>query len=298
MGGKKRYPTLQGVLILGVTGLCLAGILLLVSRACAPNAAHLVFNDRIGVVPVEGTILDSNVITSQLVSFRKDPKISVIVLRINSPGGSIGPVQEIHREVTRTREMKKVVASMGGIAASGGYYVAAAADKIVANEGTITGSIGVLMEFLWYENLLEKIGVKFEVLKSGEYKDMGSPYREMTESERRLIGDVVDDLNHQFVQAVSQGRNLSYEAVDQIADGRIFSGAQAKELGLVDALGNFYDAVALAKELGGLRGEVSLIYPKEDRLSILNLLFESAARSFLTLVQRSESRFQYRWNCF
>ena len=178
MSGKK-HPILIVVIILGITVLFLGGVMALILNLFGPSS-RLSFGDKIGVIPLEGPIMDSGPILSQLVTFRKDEDIKAIILRIDSPGGGVGPSQEIYREVRRTIETKKVIASLGSLAASGGYYVASAANKIVANPGTITGSIGVIMEFLRLENLLKKIGVSLEVLKSGEFKDMGSPHREMS----------------------------------------------------------------------------------------------------------------------
>ncbi|MBW2203918.1 MAG: signal peptide peptidase SppA, partial [Deltaproteobacteria bacterium] len=197
--------------------------------------ADLFFTEKIGVISVEGTISASQTVTSQLVKYRKDKGIKAII----SPGGSIAPSQEIYREIQKTIPVKKVVAAMGTVAASGGYYIAAAANKIVANPGTITGSIGVIMEFVRVEELLNKIGVDLEIIKSGEFKDIGSPDRKLTKREREILDVMIMDIQKQFVDAIVRGRSLSLEKVQAIADGRIFSGAQAKELGLVDFLGNF-----------------------------------------------------------
>ena len=155
--------------------------------------------------------------------------VKAIVVRIDSPGGAVGPSQEIHGEIKRLREKKKVVASMGTIAASGGYYTAVAADKIVANPGTITGSIGVIVEFFNAEELLQKIGLKGYVVKSGKFKDVGSPLRKMEDEERKLLQAVIDDVNDQFIEAVAEGRNLKPEDVRAIADGRIFTGPRQRK---------------------------------------------------------------------
>ncbi len=242
--------------------------------------------------------MDSQTITEQLRRFTKDKGIKAIILRINSPGGAVGPTQEIYREVQRTVETKEVVASLGGIAASGGYYIAAAAKQIVANPGTITGSIGVIMEFVRFEDLLNKIGIKFEVLKSGEFKDIGSPHRELTARDKELISALIADIQKQFVEAVASGRNLSIEKTREIADGRIFSGAQAKELGLVDVLGNFQDAVELAKNMATIRGDVTLVYPKKSKLDLWDLFLGSAADSIVKRIQGMKTRVEYRWSGF
>ena len=177
MAGKK-HPILIVLGILAGVGLVLGIAMIIVLKVFTPYSS-LSFSTKIGVIPIEGAITDSQAITEQLRRFKKDKGIKAIILRINSPGGAVGPTQEIYREVQRTVETKKVVASLGGVAASGGYYIATAAKKIVANPGTITGSIGVIMEFVRFEDLLNKIGIKFEVLKSGEFKDIGSPHREL-----------------------------------------------------------------------------------------------------------------------
>ena len=294
MAGKK-HPILIVLGILAGVGLVLGIAMIIVLKVFTPSS-NLSFSSKIGVIPIEGAILDSQAITEQLGRFRKDKGIKAIILRINSPGGAVGPTQEIYREVLRTVEAKEVVASLGGVAASGGYYIAAAAKQIVANPGTITGSIGVIMEFVRYEDLLNKIGIKFEVLKSGEFKDIGSPHRELTARDKELISALIADIQKQFVEAVASGRNLSLEKTREIADGRVFSGAQAKELGLVDVLGNFQDAVELAKGMATIRGDVTLVYPKKSKLDLWDLFLGSAADSIVSRIQGMKTRVEYRWS--
>ncbi|MGA3085829.1 MAG: signal peptide peptidase SppA [Thermodesulfobacteriota bacterium] len=233
----------------------------------------LSFGNRIGVVSIRGVITDSRGVVEQLKKYRKDNRVKVIILRIDSPGGGTAASQEIYREVQRTVTKKKVIASMGNVAASGGYYVALAADKIVANPATLTGSIGVIMEVSNIKELLQKIGVSREAIKSGPYKDIGSPVREMKPEERRLLEEVVQNVHQQFIDVVSKGRHLSREQVEKIADGRVFTGQQAKTMGLIDELGSFEDAVDLAKKMVGLSGEVKLIFPEKKRFSIWDLVF-------------------------
>ncbi|MBW1800230.1 MAG: signal peptide peptidase SppA, partial [Deltaproteobacteria bacterium] len=256
---KKKHPILMVIIILGVVVIFLGLIMGIIVTLAGPSLS-LFFGEKIGIILIEGPIRDASSTLSQLDKFKKDKKIKAIILRIDSPGGGVGPSQEIYREITRTRRVKKVIASMGGVAASGGYYIAAAANKIVANPGTITGSIGVIMEFVRLEELLTKLGVGLEVLKTGEFKDIGSPHRKMSDREKALIKDLIFDIKDQFVVAVAKGRNLSKEKVDKIADGRILTGAQAKNLGLVDMLGNFQDAVDLTKKMTGIRGDPILVY--------------------------------------
>ncbi len=199
-------------------------------------------------------------ITSELRKISKITTIKAVVLRINSPGGSIGAVQEIYEEVIRLKEKgKKIVVSMGDVGASGAYYIACAADKIVANPGTITGSIGVLMSLGNMEELFRKIGIKVEVIKRGKHKDIGSLSREMTAEEKRLLQGLIDDAYDQFLQVVIEGRNFKKSKAEKIAQGQVFTGRQAKNLGLIDEIGNFQDAVRLAGKLAGIPGEPRVI---------------------------------------
>ena len=282
------------LIIIGAVVLFLATAMFIATKWVRPSSG-LSFADKIGVIPIKGPILESHEVVTQLVKFREDNGIKAIILRIDSPGGGVGPSQEIYREVRRTIKTKKIVASMGGVAASGGYYIAAGTDKIVANPGTITGSIGVIMEFVRFEDLLKKIGVSLEVLKSGEFKDLGSPVRELTEQDKKVIQALIEDIQRQFVEAVALGRHLSIEQVKQIADGRIFSGSQAKALGLVDMLGNFRDAVGIAKDMAGIKGEPELVYPKKSALELWDLLFESTTRSLTRMIQKMRTQVSYRW---
>lgn len=294
---EKRHPILTVLVILGVVALVLGATMFIVLKMFAPSSG-LSFNEKIGVIPIDGTISSARAVTSQLVKFKKDKGIKAIILRINSPGGAVAPTQEIYREVQKTVPVKKVIASMGTVAASGGYYVAAAADRIVAAPGTITGSIGVIMQFVQIEGLLDKIGVELEILKSGEFKDIGSPDRKMTKRDKEILNALIQDIQEQFVGGVAKGRNLPVEKVRQIADGRVFSGARAKELGLVDSLGNFQDAVEFAKEMAGIEGDVTLVYSKKSKLELLELLLETGARSINKFLQGMKTQIEYRWSGF
>lgn len=222
--------------------------------------------DVIGIIHINGAItggssvdgflgasVGADDIIAQLQEAQKDPQIKAVVIRMNTPGGSAAASEEIGREVKRLREQGKVVvSSMGDVAASGGYWIAATTDHIMASPATITGSIGVIMQVTNMEGLYEKLGLRVETIKSGEHKDIGSSTREMTEEERRLLQDLIDDMYDQFVTVVMEGRNMTREQVLELADGRIFSGRGALEAGLIDSLGNFHDAVAKAAELAGL----------------------------------------------
>jgi protease-4 len=291
---QKRHPVLIVMAILGGVALFLGTAMFVLLKMVGP-VSRLPFGEKIGVISVEGAILDSQTILTQLVSFKEDKDISAVIIRINSPGGAVAPSQEIFREIRKTAQTKKVVASLGSVAASGGYYVAAAADHIVADPGTITGSIGVIVEFIQIQDLLDKIGVGFEVLKSGEFKDMGSPHRKLTPQDKAVIQSLISDIQAQFVAAVAEGRGMPVEKVMEIADGRVFSGEKAKALGLVDELGNFQDAVEITKEMAGIRGEVELVYPKKAGLRILDLFRDEAARSLAGFLAGLRSRISYQW---
>ncbi|MEQ1655133.1 MAG: signal peptide peptidase SppA [Nitrospira sp.] len=237
--------------------------------------------DRIALIRIEGVILDAQETLGELKKFSENPSVKAIVLRIDSPGGGVVPSQEIYDAVrrVRTKSNKAVIASMGSVAASGGYYIAAATDRIVANPGTLTGSIGVIMEMANVEGLLQKIGVEGVVVKSGKYKDVGSPLRKMSDEERGLMQGVMDDVHKQFIEAVAEGRSLELADVQALADGRIFSGRQAKEAKLVDELGNLDDAIQLAADVVGIEGEPRVVEQRR-RFSIRELL-ESKLSSVL-----------------
>ena len=270
---RARRPVLRGcAVVLGVL-LVFFAVFGVVSRI---GDAPFVGGGKVGVLPVNGLIADSDTTIEHLKRFAKDDSVKAIVVRINSPGGGVGPSQEIYEEIRKLKGKKPVVSSMGAVAASGGYYIACGSQKIYANPGTITGSIGVIMQFVNVKDLIEKIGVKGVVVKSGELKDAGSPLRDMTPEERQYLQGVIDNVHAQFVQAVADGRRLDVDAVRKIADGRIFSGEQAKALGLVDALGDQEDAVADAARMAKIEGEPRVVTPPKKKLSILELLREEA----------------------
>ncbi len=254
--------------------LALAAFFLLLLGISRINGLSLPLRGKVAVVPVSGMISDSEQVIEQLKKFGKDNAVKAIVLRINSPGGGVAPSQEIYEEVRKLNAKKPVLTSMGTIAASGGYYIAAATRKVYANPGTMTGSIGVVMPFVNVKDLVDKIGVKGMAVKSGEFKDIGSPLREMTPGERQVLQSVVDNVHMQFVNAVAAGRNLPREEVSRIADGRIFTGEQAKALGLVDAMGNLEDTVDAAAKLGGITGEPKVVTPPKSKISLLDFIRE------------------------
>ncbi len=252
---------------LGVTALVFVGcfVIVLAFLWLGRPGSSLFAGGRVAVVDVEGLIVDATRTVRELTQEAEDPTVRALVVRIQSPGGVVGPTQEIHDAILRIRdEGKPVVASMGSIAASGGYYLAAAATRIVANPGTLTGSIGVIMQLAEVEGLLQKVGIRYEVIKSGRFKDAASFARAMTPEERAVLQAVLDDMHDQFVSAVAEGRQLPKDRVRLLADGRVYSGRMAKELGLVDALGGLDDAVRLAGELGGIAGKPQVVRPRRS----------------------------------
>ncbi len=280
----RKHPVIVGLLILIAFGTVLY---LFFYRTGLNSGQKRSFSlrDKIGIVRVEGVIADSREITEQLDEFGEDNSIAAVVLRIDSPGGGVAASQEIYDAIIELKKKKKVVASMGSVAASGGLLVACAADKIVANPGTITGSISAIMHFANVEELLKKVGVKSSVIKSGEYKDIGSPLREMTPEEKVIVQDLVDDIYNQFVEVIVRDRKMPPEKVKEIADGRVFSGRKAKELGLVDSLGDMSSAVKLAGKLAGKEGKFDLVYPDKKRISILDLMVDEASSKLISSVK-------------
>jgi protease-4 len=239
------------------------------------GSEEVTLGERVGVVKISGFIADAEEAVKALDYFRESPDVKAVVVRVVSPGGVIAPSQEIRDAVKRTAAVKPVVASFGAVAASGGYYLSAPATRIIADAGSITGSIGVIMQFPEYEVLLDKIGMRTRTLKSGPFKDTGSPVRQMTEAEKAVMQSVVDDLFAQFVDVVAEGRKMDRAKVLALADGRIYSGKQALGLGLVDELGGFDAAVRSAGTLSGLGDNPRLERWKRKRDGVLPLLLGS-----------------------
>ncbi len=242
-------------------------------------------SEAVAIVEVSGIIRDAREVVREIKNFSKEPNVKAIIIRIESPGGLVAPTQEIFEEIKEAkRKGKKVVASMGSIATSGGFYIALPCDKIVANPGTITGSIGVIMNFPILEKLLQKLGISFETIKSEEYKDIGSPFRMMKKEERELLKEVVDDVYQDFLEKIAEERKISLKDIKKFADGRIFSGRQAKEIGLVDTLGGLETAIKIASTLAQIKKEPKILKEKRffpfrlilnylNRLSLPELLY-------------------------
>lgn len=255
-----RGPTVgRGLSILGAFLLVFVLTALLLAYLGGGQGSVGIWSAAVGVIEVRGVIAGDDETIAAIRRFADSDQIRAVIVRIESPGGGVVPSQEIYRELARLKEKKPVIASLGGVAASGGYYIASACSAIVANPGTITGSIGVIMETANVQGLLEKLGVKGTVIKAGTYKDLGSPLREMTAEERQILKTMLDDVHQQFITAVASGRNMDEAVVRGLADGRVYSGKQAQSLGLVDQLGSFQDAIALAAEKAGIAGEPRVI---------------------------------------
>lgn len=239
------------------------------------------FGERIGVVEIEGVIADGKDVMEDIVKFKEDEGMRGVIVRINSPGGSVGPSQEIFQELKKLAAKKKVYVSAGSVCASGGYYVASAAEKIYANPSTITGSIGVIMEQVVAEELLKKIGIQPNTIKAGKFKDVGSPFRKMEDSERAYFQQIVDGIHEQFIQDVATARKMPVDTVKGLSDGRIYTGSQAKELGLIDGIGTFYDVVDNMKNALGIKGKPVLVHGKRP-FSLLKLLVSSLTDTIIS----------------
>ena len=256
------------------------GLVLVIYTASPSDGAALLTRDRIAVLPLRGVITDNHLVIRQLREYRRDSSVRGFVLCVDSPGGGVAPSQSIFRALRRVRaEGYPVVAAIGSVGASGAYYAALGADSILAMPGSLIGSIGVVIEFPNATELLEKVGLSFEVVKSSEHKDIGSPYRDATEADRALLQSVVDDVYGQFVEAVAEARSLPTDSVMKVADGRMMSGRSALDYGLIDGEGDLDDAVAMVGEMAGLGSEPRTLFREERRRAGWLELFSSALRA-------------------
>jgi protease IV len=280
--------------ILIITALVSVVVLFLVSLLfikLLTNNRNISFSDNsIAIVEVKGMIVDSDEIIKQIHYAKDENRVKAVVLRIDTPGGVVGPTQEIYEEIVKLKKIKKVIVSMGSVAASGGYYIAAPANIIFANPGTITGSIGVLMKLANFQSLLDKVGIKSLVLKSGEFKDTGSPVRPITAGDKKILQGIIQSMYEQFVFAVADGRKIPSSTVREIADGRIFTGEQAKKLKLVDKLGNLQDAIDEAAKITGIKNKPKIVYPPKTRKSFFDIFMEGFSESLVKNIKNQSSK--------
>ena len=279
--------------------LAVVALSLLLAYGGDGSGGDFAFGNRIQVVDIEGELVDSRPIIEQLKRYEDTKSVPAILLNVDSPGGGVAVSQEIYTEVKRLQEKKNkiVVAYMSSVGASGAYYVSCPANKIVANPGTIVGSIGVIAEWVNYGNLLAWAKLKDVTFKTGEFKDTGSPTRELTEREKAYFQGLIDDMYVDFVEAVAAGRRMDVEAVRALADGRVFTGRDAREKKLIDEIGNFQDAVDLTASLAGITGKPSLLRATRQRVTLIDLLTGdvSSLNPFGNQTLKSQVRFQYLW---
>ncbi len=267
-------------------------LLIIVSIFLVMLQKSIPIGDRVALIRIEGIITDSRDATEEIKEYVKNPSVKAIVLRIDSPGGAVAPSQEIYEEVRKAVAKKKVLVSMGSVAASGGYYIASPATRIIANPGTLTGSIGVIMEIPNITGLMDKLGIKTEVVKSGKHKDMASIFRGIGKEEREILQGVLDNVHTQFIKAVAEGRKMLPSDVEKIADGRVFTGEQALKVGLIDELGNLEDAVQVAAKLSGIKGE-PVIVSKKERFSLIDLLREGVPKELTNIIPTVKLKYLY-----
>src|SRR5215475_1318920 len=263
------------------------------------NAGLTGFGDRIGVVDLEGVILSPQPVVEQLKKFADDSSIKAIILHVNSPGGGVAASEEIYREVKRVRaqKKKKVVVSIESVGASGAFYVASASDKIYANNGSIVGSIGVIAQWVNYGDLLKWAKLKDVVIKTGEFKDTGNPARDLTPAEQAYMQSLIDNMFGQFIKAVADGRKLKYDDVKSIANGKVWTGEQAKDMKLIDSIGDFETVVTDTAKSVGISGEPTLVRPEKDRRTLMDLLLGDISQYIPSREKLMEQQvgFYYLW---
>jgi protease-4 len=267
-------------------------VLVVISAIFTLLHKEMPLRERVALVRIEGPIVSSETVVEELKGHVKDRSVKAIVIRIDSPGGGVVPSQEIYDEVKKAVAKKPVIVSMGAIAASGGYYIASPASRIIANPGTITGSIGVITTVPNIEELMQKIGIRIDVIKSGEYKDITSVFRGIEQEERKILQGVMNNVHKQFIKAVSESRGIALEEVVKIADGRIWTGEQAVQVGLVDELGSLEHAIRVAAEIAGIEGEPEVVIRKE-RLSLMDMLRGQIPENFLRIIPQAELKYMY-----
>jgi protease-4 len=285
---KNRNP----FLIWFIIGIIIIAVIVFRIGASAGESGTFSFGDKVGVVSLEGPIFTSEKVIYELNKMADRSDVRAIVFRINSPGGLVAPSQEIYEKIKNLNRRIPIIVSVGNVAASGGYYAALESEKIVANRGSIIGSIGVILDYPVAVELLDKIGLRFETLTTGDLKDAGSPTRDVTEKDREFFRSVIDDLHNQFADAVAEGRAIDRAAVDQLADGRILSGEQALAFGLIDTIGTYEDAIKIAGELAGIPGKPRTIQLRKESKSIFDLLLGYAKQNIGSWAHFTPA---YRW---
>lgn len=293
MNSSKSRPILPWILFaLALLGCIALGFFLLISltlSVVSPVDDKYPTHGNVAVVEVEGIIKGSRDIVRTLSKLEKKKSVKAIILRVNSPGGAVAPSQEIYEKVKDVASKKVIIASMGAVAASGGYYVSAPARKIVANPGTVTGSIGVVMQLFITKDLLKKLYLDWRVIKSGKVKDMGSPLRDLTPEEVEILKGLSDNIHMQFKKAVADSRKIPAEKMSKLADGRVFTGEQARSLGLVDELGGLEKAVDMAADMAKIEGEPKVFYPQHKRKKFWEYLAESISKEFFGKIEEGFS---------
>lgn len=285
----RKHPVLLGILLLLII-VSSFFLFLLGITALSGERDFFAAKERVGIVTVEGIIKESQSTREQLSDIKKDDSIKAVVIRVDSPGGGVAASQEIYDAIMDLRKKKRVVVSMGSVAASGGYLISCAAEKIVANPGTLTGSISAVMYLANAEELLKKIGFKASVIKSGRFKDIGSPTRRMTPAEVKLLQQLVDDIGDQLIEVVSHDRKIPKDELKLIADGRVFTGRQAQKLKLVDDLGDIDYAVRMAGMLSGIKGEPEVIYARKRGKKLWELFIKDTMASLAQTFRETEMR--------
>src|SRR6202166_1009587 len=275
---EKRSRTVLWILIGGgaffLFVLAVFSLVYLTLHAGSNQASFSGFGDRIGVVDLDGVILSPEPVVGQLKKFAEDSSIKAIILHVNSPGGGVAASEEIYREVKRIREEKKkqIVVSIETVGASGAYYIASASNKIYADQGSIVGSIGVIAEWVNYEDLLKWAKLKSVVFKTGEFKDTGNPARELTPAEQAYLQSLIDNMFGQFIQAVADGRGMKFDDVKAIANGKVWTGKEALTMKLIDNVGDFEAVVKDTAKSVGISGEPTLVRPEKERRTLLDLM--------------------------
>jgi protease-4 len=277
-----------------ITLLLFSVVLLL---AFQPDGEFGVSGKRVGVIKVSGPITSSKEFVGDLRDFADKGNIGGIVIRVDSPGGAVAPSQEMYQAVKRVEQNsdKPIAVSMGNTAASGGYYIACGADKIFANPGTVTGSIGVITQLFNVKDVMKALKIDVHTIKTGEFKDAGSPFKKLSDKDREYFRQLLADIYDQFVSAVAESRDLSTAEVEQLADGRVFSGKQAQKNGLVDEMGTLWDTAEWVKKQAGIEGKLKLKYPPEEGVGIWGDMVKSVSDQVQREVKQSSTPvFEYR----